>query len=154
LQLPRRPRALGKRAAILLLRYTPLSWQRKRMLIWLLSPRHAVGVHAVLRDAEGRVLMLRSAYSRQWQLPGGGMVYHESPEEAVHREVREETGLKLREARLAALFTGVEGRGLHLVYVAEAEPGSIRLSEEHTAWRYLPVAELRGLSRRCVELVG
>jgi 8-oxo-dGTP diphosphatase len=154
LSLPRRLRALGKRAAILILRYTPLSWKRKRMIIWLLSPRHAVGVHAVLRDAAGRVLVLRSTYSRQWQLPGGGMVYHETPAQALRREVREETGLELRAARLAAVLTGAEGRGLHLVFAAEAEPAPIRLSEEHSEWRYVPVEELRGLYRTCVEAAG
>ncbi|HLZ70539.1 MAG TPA: NUDIX domain-containing protein [Dehalococcoidia bacterium] len=134
---------------IVLLRRTPLSWRAKRWLIWALSPRYALGVHVTITDAQGRVLALRSAYSRLWQLPGGGVGYGESLERAMRREAREETGLALRDLRLVALQRDTSGRGLHGLFRAEPAPGAIRLSEEHTEWRYLPVAELPPFYRRC-----
>ncbi len=134
---------------IVVLRRTPLSWRTKRWLIWALSPRYALGVHVTITDTEGRVLALRSAYSRLWQLPGGGVGYGESLARAMRREAHEEIGLELRELRLVALQRDASGRGLHGLFRAELSPGKIRLSEEHTEWQYLPVADLPPFYRRC-----
>src|SRR5215468_6182876 len=78
--------------AVYALRLTPLPWRQKRWIVWLLGPRFGVGVHAIVCDGTGRVLALRSSYSGRWQLPGGGVLYGETLEEAVRREVREEIG--------------------------------------------------------------
>jgi len=54
-----------------------------------------VGVSAlIVRD--GKVLLVRRGkepFLGYWSLPGGGVEAGETPEEAVMREVREETGL-------------------------------------------------------------
>jgi 8-oxo-dGTP diphosphatase len=58
-------------------------------------PRPVVGVGAVVLDA-GRVLLIKRAHEPlkgQWSLPGGGVELGETLEQAVAREVQEETGL-------------------------------------------------------------
>jgi len=52
------------------------------------------GVGAVLFNAAGRVFAARriGAYSDAWQMPQGGIDEGESPEQAVLRELEEETG--------------------------------------------------------------
>jgi ADP-ribose pyrophosphatase YjhB (NUDIX family) len=53
-------------------------------------------VGAVVHDAAGRLLLIRRGHEPHrglWSLPGGRIEAGESPEEAVVREVREETGL-------------------------------------------------------------
>ena len=142
---------LRRLVPVLVLRYTPLSWATKRRLLWYVSPRFAVGVHAVLRDGAGRVLILRSRYSDQWQLPGGGMHYRETLARAIRREVREEVGLELVDPVLVAMLDDGSGRGLHAIFRGGLAPGVPRLSKEHTAWRYAPADEIRGFYRRCVD---
>jgi 8-oxo-dGTP diphosphatase len=53
-------------------------------------------VGAVVHDAAGRLLLIRRGHDPHrglWSLPGGRIEAGESPEQAVVRDVREETGL-------------------------------------------------------------
>lgn len=53
----------------------------------------------VYRD-DGKILLVRSRFSRQkWALPGGGVKHNESYEQAAVREVLEEVGLKIHNLR-------------------------------------------------------
>lgn len=59
-------------------------------------------VGAVVRDVEGRLLLVqrgRPPSVGQWSLPGGRVEPGESAEQAVAREVSEETGLQVRVGR-------------------------------------------------------
>lgn len=54
---------------------------------------------------KGRYLLTKrnekgDKYHDKWQFPGGGLEFGESPDECLLREVKEETGLTIEEARL------------------------------------------------------
>jgi len=51
-------------------------------------------VKVVIHDG-GNVLLLKSPGSKTWDLPGGHIQTNENALEALHREVREETGLEI-----------------------------------------------------------
>ena len=53
------------------------------------------GAYALIRDAEGRVLLVRAANGR-FYLPGGRIEPSEIAEEALAREVAEECGCSIR----------------------------------------------------------
>jgi 8-oxo-dGTP diphosphatase len=62
-------------------------------------PRAVVAVGAIVIDQDGRILLIRRARAPSlgaWTLPGGRVQTGESLEEAVVREVREETALDTR----------------------------------------------------------
>jgi ADP-ribose pyrophosphatase YjhB (NUDIX family) len=86
------------------------------------DPKVAV---AALVSADGRVLLVRRAVMPGiglWALPAGYMDQDESPQEALAREVSEETGLTVRPGALhsiAALGGWEERRGILLLYHAE-----------------------------------
>ena len=58
-----------------------------------------------IRDAQGRLLLVRHALLRQWHCPGGGMEIHETPEVTAVRELREETSLAARPGRLIGCYS-------------------------------------------------
>jgi 8-oxo-dGTP pyrophosphatase MutT (NUDIX family) len=70
-------------------------------------------VAAVIRDAEGRLLLQEKASGEGWSLPAGAIEPGESPEQAVEREVREETGLVVAAKEIIGVFGG---RGFRCVY--------------------------------------
>jgi len=65
-----------------------------------------VGVGGVIVDRSRTVLIRRGTEPllRRWSIPGGTIEVGETIEEAVHRELREETGLEVRVLELIELF--------------------------------------------------
>jgi ADP-ribose pyrophosphatase YjhB (NUDIX family) len=95
---------------------------RVRRLWWRLAGPRTVGVRGVVRDADGRVLLVRHTYGPPlWHLPGGGVKRRESLTDAVRRELREEVGIIAGELRLHGTFSNLqEGKSDHIaVFIVE-----------------------------------
>jgi 8-oxo-dGTP diphosphatase len=96
------------------------------------APSPVVGLSAlVLRDDE--ILMIRrgrTPYAGAWSLPGGKLIWGETIQEALRREVLEETGLVVRIGSLAGVVESIDPDGaFHYVildYFAEASGGDLR----------------------------
>jgi len=82
-------------------------WFVRRAGVWLTQPRFTVTAGVVVSDERGRVLLLCHTLrgGSGWGVPGGFIARGEQPEEAVRREVREETGLELEAVELAFVRT-------------------------------------------------
>lgn len=64
-----------------------------------------LGVRAVVLDAENRVFLVRHSYVSGWYLPGGGVDYGETMDQAMRRELKEEGDIDLTgEAVLHGIF--------------------------------------------------
>ena len=106
-----------------------------------------LAVRAVIRDEQGRCLLLRrsnvcKAFVGTWEWPGGKADPGETFDAAVQREVGEETGLEIELVGVAGAFH-IEMAQQHLaVLCLEAKPtgGAFALSEEHdqSVWAPLP----------------
>ncbi|WP_409342468.1 NUDIX hydrolase [Paenibacillus sp. MBLB4367] len=91
----------------------------------------------------GRLLMVRhfdtTIGEQYWCLPGGGIEQGEQPEQAVVRELQEETGLTVRiaahlgEQHFAGVSQGYAGT---VTFVVEAVGGTLTLGydPEHADW--------------------
>jgi 8-oxo-dGTP diphosphatase len=76
----------------------------RRVVVRTAAPTYAVGAVALI-EHEGEVLFLRQPHREGWSLPGGLLDRGETPAQAVEREVREETALRIEAGD--ALTTGV-----------------------------------------------
>jgi len=63
------------------------------------------GIRALLFDPEGRVLLQKQVLFGSWSLPHGCVDVGESVSDALKREVEEETGLSVLQARPFGLYT-------------------------------------------------
>lgn len=66
--------------------------------------RIVVAVTVVVRDASGRLLMIRRGDSGLWSIPGGAQDIGETLTEAAIREVVEETGITIRITGLVGIY--------------------------------------------------
>jgi 8-oxo-dGTP pyrophosphatase MutT (NUDIX family) len=113
-------------------------------------------VAAIIRDQEGRLLLVEK-HDGSWSLPAGAVEPGESPEEAVAREVREETGLRCLSTTLLTVLSGEAFRytypnGDRVEYMiavyrcaAEGEPAPLDTAETKSL-RYFSRAEFPGLA--------
>ena len=80
-----------------------------------MRPRQRLAAYALVIDSAGRVLLTRHPDDRRragrWLLPGGGVEHGEHPEQAVIREVCEETGLAVRVGELLDVVSDVTTAG-------------------------------------------
>lgn len=73
--------------------------------VHLVRRSHTLGVRAVVRDAAGRVLLVKHTYVPGWYLPGGGVDPGETLHDALEKELREEANIRLTgPARLVAVY--------------------------------------------------
>src|SRR5688572_19408976 len=68
----------------------------------LLTP----SVAAVIRDSRGRLLLQEKSSGEGWSLPAGAIEPGESPQQAIEREVLEETGLVVAPEEVLGVFGG------------------------------------------------
>ncbi|MFE3166638.1 NUDIX domain-containing protein [Streptomyces sp. NPDC059224] len=61
--------------------------------------RKRAAADALIRDHDGRLLLVNPTYKSGWDLPGGMAEGNEAPEDALRRELREELDLAVADLR-------------------------------------------------------
>lgn len=106
-----------------------------------------VAVAGLITDGDRVLLVRRAAVPRIgfWALPAGYMDADEIPEEAIVREIAEETGLTIRVTGLhtiVPLAGWQERRGILIVYRAAPMAGALAAHDDVSEVRWFSAADL------------
>lgn len=106
-----------------------------------------------LEREDGRFLVFRRArepMKGSWDMPGGFVEPLEHPEDAVRRELREETALDIEVRGLIGVFPSVYGdtgkKTLDFAYLCRVAGGEFTLSDESAEHAWLPLEEFPELA--------
>ena len=98
---------------------------------------------AIFSDDHEQVLLIQRRDVPVWVLPGGGIEKGETPEEAIIREILEETGFHVKTLRLAGAYTPINrlARTTHL-FECKILSGQPSLSSETRGVRFFSLYKL------------
>lgn len=118
-----------------------------------------LGMKALILNEEGKILLLEkhpeNKAGRHWDIPGGRIQKNESFEEALKREVHEETGLQnltelrfftmaMTERRIAVPHGSVK-LALMVYFCRSTEQALVCLSNEHIRFDWVDPKDVREL---------
>lgn len=96
--------------------------------------------NAILKDNEGRVLILRHKKSGKWLLPGGNVKEGEQWRDALNREIMEETGIDkfvIEEILDVDSFIMDSAHYYVITFVCKAGDDRVGLSNEHDKYVWI-----------------
>ncbi len=111
----------------------------------------------IVRD--GKLLLIKRGaepFKGFWALPGGYVDWDETVEDAVKREVAEETGLVVISLELIGVFSKPERHPkqcVSIAYVAQAN-GEVKIGDDATEFQWASLNELPELAFDHVEIIG
>lgn len=113
-------------------------------------------VVAIVRDEQGRVLMIHKTDNDRWALPGGGHEPGESIADTVVREVKEETGYDVEVETITGTYTnprhvmayddGEVRQQFSIAFRARLVGGERRTSGESDEVEWLTQEQIEGLN--------
>ena len=115
--------------------------------------QYFLAVKGIIRRSDGKMLVLkRSAKDDHkpsvWETVGGGMDREETPQEALMREIQEETGLAVRVDMPFNVFSFKKDTGefkVGITFLCEYLSGEVVLSDEHSEYRWIDPKEFADL---------
>ena len=122
----------------------PLSRRVRWLAMWLINTKFLVGVVGVIFDAQGRVLLAHHTYRRRipWGLPGGWIGGTERVEEALARELREETGFTVEVSEILHAGSGHRRPQIDLYYLCTYRAGEFLPNAEIDELRFFDPEKL------------
>jgi 8-oxo-dGTP diphosphatase len=96
--------------------------------------KHLMSVSAYITNKNGEVLLVRNFHrSDTMEMPGGQVEEGETLEEAIHREVFEETGIKVDLLGITGIYQNVTSGVTCVVFRGEYQSGEVRPAEGETS---------------------
>ncbi len=104
--------------------------------------KFAVSAFVVIFDKKGRVLLSHRRTLDVWNLPGGSVEFGELPTDAAIREVKEETGLKIKIEELVGVYGQPDKEKLSFVFMGKIDGGKLKQTKEADMHRFFKLKQV------------
>lgn len=112
-----------------------------------------IAVKGIIRRPDGKILVLKRSAGDDhlpevWETVGGGMDAEQTPQEALAREILEETGLSVTVGEPFNVFTFRKQTGefkVGITFLCQTTDDAVVLSEEHSEYRWIDPSEFATL---------
>ena len=115
-----------------------------------------VSVEALIVMDEALLFMRRNNQPAkgEWWFPGGRIRKGESLEEALRREVKEETGLEVSSYKFINVYSRVfpERHDIAIAYLCKCKKGKVKLNKEHSEYGFFKITPI-GLNPYLLETI-
>ena len=119
----------------------PVRWQRR--IMDRAHRRFLVGVNGLGVTRDGKIILARHRFGApQWRLLGGFIGREESFQDALRREIHEETGLEIEVGPILEANTGHRWARVEVAYAFRVTGGRLTLSDEVLEVAEFPPPEL------------
>ncbi len=115
--------------------------------------KYAIAVKGIIEKEDGTILVVKRSSTddhkpNEWETVGGGMDEEGTPQDALIREILEETGLVVEVKAPFNVFTFKKDTGEYKVgitFICRYVSGEVVLSTEHSEYRWIQPEEFRQL---------
>lgn len=126
-------------------------------IIRVTQKKFTASVGVIITNSDGKILLLEHILrpGSGWGIPGGFIEHGEQPEQAAHRELREETGIQLENVKMLRVRT--INRHIEFLFRAESNSKAEVKSLEIKSLDWFPVdkmpAEMSPVQKSVIEKV-
>jgi ADP-ribose pyrophosphatase YjhB (NUDIX family) len=109
-----------------------------------MMPKFAIGAYAVIIDKKDRILLSHRRDLDIWNLPGCHVEDGELPTEAVIRETKEETGLKIKIKSMVGIYKKSDINRVDFVFLGKRKGGKLKktkAADKHKFFKYKAIPE-------------
>ncbi|MHA1834812.1 MAG: NUDIX domain-containing protein [Candidatus Baldrarchaeia archaeon] len=118
----------------------------------MLKKTPTLTVDAIIKTNDDKVVLVKRKnppYKGWWALPGGIVEYGETVEEAVKREVKEETGLEVEIEKLVNVYSDPNrdprGHFISICFLCRRIGGTLEAATDAAEVSVFPLKEVRNL---------
>ena len=89
--------------------------------MWLINTKFVVGTSVLIQNDQGEILLFKHLYRKDvpWGFPGGYVMRGENPDQAIQRELTEESGLQLNNLQLLEVIQSPEMPRMEILFSGE-----------------------------------
>ncbi len=113
-----------------------------------------IGVTGIILNNKNEILLFKHSYRQtEWGLPGGYIKAKEHPQEALEREIEEESGLVVSVDEELKIRTDRESARVDICFVGKLMGGEFRKSSEVSEAKFFSFNDLPLLSKQRLFLI-
>jgi 8-oxo-dGTP diphosphatase len=104
-------------------RVLPLTKSMRSCLMWLINAKFVVGTSILIQNDAGEILLFKHSYRKDkpWGFPGGYVMRGENPDQAIQRELMEESGFEIKNLKLVEVIQSREMARMEMLFSGELE---------------------------------